>query len=41
MLLHLTHLEAGPLLGALLLGVLIGLGVRAAVREVRARRSRR
>lgn len=41
MLLHLTRLEAGPLLGALLLGVLIGLTVRAAVREIRARRARR
>lgn len=41
MLLHLTSHEAGPLLGAVLLGILIGAAVRGIVRERRARRSDR
>lgn len=40
MLLHLTPLEAAPLLGALLLGVLIGWAIRAVMRDWRSRRDR-
>ncbi|MDA1260390.1 MAG: hypothetical protein O3A20_07180 [Planctomycetota bacterium] len=39
MLLHLISHEAGPLLGAIVLGILMGWAARAGVRVFRARRS--